>query len=638
VSDALHDLAVEAGVATGFLDQTGTQRTPPPDTLRALLAALGLPAQDDAAARGTLDRLRRERAARTLPDWLVLPPGPGQRLPLAGDAAPRWQIALEQGGTTDGQGTDLPDLPMGRHRLDLDGAVTWLLAAPPRLPEPPRGWGVTLPLYGLRPPAVGGLGDFGDLGDVVTGLSRVGAGFVGINPVHAGFPAEPGFFSPYAPSHRRRLNALHLACPQDRAGAGQPLVDWPRSIAERLDRFHQDFASFEAAGGDPAFGAWLAEGGDDIRRFAVHQALSQRLGAFWGDWPAEMQDAGSDAVARAAAELGREVRFHAWLQWRAEAQLAEVSAAARAGLRYGLYLDLAVGTHPYGAETWAARSQFATGVSLGAPPDAFSPTGQTWGLAPFNPRALVAEGFAPLAETLRSQLRFSRLLRIDHVLGFERAYCVPTTADLPGSYVAMPRDALLAVVRIEAARAGATIIGEDLGNIPEGLQSAMAAGGLLGCRVAQFERDWSGDRPFRDAAAYDTDVLAAFATHDLPTWRGWRSGADIRARQRIADLPAEATQVVLTERDDDVAAFDRVAGTAGGCHAALTGFLARTPARLLALQIEDLLDLEDQPNLPGTVDEYPNWRRRLPLGAAEIAADPRVAAAASTMALNGRKE
>lgn len=628
MTEAVRALADRVGIRSGFTAIDGSWVKATPDTMRALLVAMGLPGGDGEVA-DYLAELQARDAGQTLPDWLVIGPDVPLRLPLA--EGETWLLHREDGEAFEGRGPDLPPLPMGCHRLTVRTGECWLIASPPSLPDRGRSWGITLPLYGLRTATEGGLGDFGDLGVAVDRLASIGAGFVGINPIHAGFPARPDFFSPYAPSSRRRLNALHIAFGGDGSGRDSALVDYPASIATRLDAFRAQYAEGLT---DPAFDSYLSAEGRDLDLFATHQAISAHHGAFWDSWPEPLRHPDSPEVAAFARAHAREIRFHAWLQWRAETELSSLAAKA-SGMRYGLYLDLAVGTHPHGAETWATPSQFARDVSLGAPPDAFSPDGQVWGLAPFNPLELIRDGFAPLAETLRCQLRFARLLRIDHVLGFERAYWVPE--GLPGAYVTMPREAMLAVTRIEAARAEATIIGEDLGNIPDGLQSALRDSGILGCRVAQFERDWHGDRSYRTAIDYPGETLASFGTHDLPTWRGWREGRDILAREGIGQITPEAAQTARCERSGEVAAFDRVAGTGDGRLDGIDAFLAGTGSRLVALQIEDILDLPDQPNLPGTIDQYPNWRRRLPAGPEDFAGNHRLASAAETMALNGRK-
>lgn len=630
MSDPRVALARAAGILPAFTDTTGQTRTTTPETARVVLAAMGLAADTPGAAADQLAALQAAADRRILPPWQVVDAGCAPGLPLPEDCA--WELTFEDGSTQEGRGPALPALALGRHALRIGTDVTWLLAAPPALPLPPPGWGITLPLYGLRPPEQGGLGDYVDLARAIAGLGRAGAGFVGINPVHAGFPTAPDDYSPYQPSHRRRLNVLHLSCAEDRAAQGDPLIDYPASNTARTASQERAFA---AAPDDPGFEAWRTEGGDDLHRFALHQALSEVHGPFWNAWPAGLQHSDTAEARAFAATRTDRLRFHAWRQWRAEAELHAVAqAASGADMAHGLYLDLAVGTHPFGAETWAEPAQFARGASLGAPPDAFSAQGQVWGISPFNPISLIESGFHALAETLRCQFRYARLLRIDHILGFERAFWVPMEGGLPGAYVEMPRAAMLAVARIEAARAGATVIGEDLGNIPDGLQAAMAASGLLGCRIVQFEQD-PGPR-FRPAESYDAATLAAFATHDLPTWRGWRAGRDIAARAALGHLDDSAAAEAQAARADEVAAFDAAAPGTPGAPATLEAFLGISGSRLVAHQIEDLLELEDQENLPGTVHEYPNWRRRLPLGPDALARAPQVAATARTMAQNGR--
>jgi 4-alpha-glucanotransferase len=628
---ALFELAAEAGLRPGYSDQTGTWREAPPETVAAALAAMGLAAGSEAEAKETLGALRAEASARSLPEWIVAEAGAPLGLGPVPDGD--WQLTLEDGavigGRAEGGALELPTLPLGRHRLEIGGRATWLLAAPPRLELPARGWGVTLPLYGLTPEAGGGVGSYDDLGRWAAALGRAGAGFVGVNPVHAGFPEDEAAISPYSPSHRRRFATLHIA-----AGEGlQALpgfVDYAAALEAKRAALRAELA---ATGGGAEFAAWRAREGPALELFTTHQALSEAHGPYWNAWPEAFRDPASPEVAGFAAVHPERLAFHAWLQWRAERSLAGAREAARAaGMALGLYLDLAVGTHPFGAETWAERALFAQGVSLGSPPDAFSPSGQTWGVAPFSPRALVATGFAALAETLAVQFRHAGLLRIDHILGFERAFWMPE--GLAGLYVQMPREAMLAVTRIEAARVEAAVVGEDLGNIPDGLQEALHASGILGCRVAIFERDWA-TQGFKDAGHWDAEVLGSFSTHDLPTWKGWRNGRDIdwRARLGRSEDPGAERQA----RAREVAAMDSAIGGAVGDVSAMHRFLARTPCRLVAVQAEDVLGLEEQANLPGTTHEHPNWRRRLPATATEIGTDARLAEVAAIMKSSGRQ-
>ncbi|MBE9638063.1 4-alpha-glucanotransferase [Salipiger mangrovisoli] len=618
--DDLDLRAAKAGILGEYRDLYGTWHSTPPETKTVLLAAMGL-AEDT------------PMPSRDLPKWQVSVQGEPPALKVPG----HWQITLEDGRALEGTGR-LPALPLGRHRLDAGDETCWLLSAPPRLALPERNWGLMVPLACLRPASVGGIGSFDDLAVLAEGAGAQGAGFLGINPIHAGFHvADPGGFSPYTPSHRRRLSPLYL--PTGTAATPGALVDFASETPARLAALE---AEFRNAPPGPGFDAWLRHEGDELHRFALHQALSEKLGAYWNGWDAAYQDPKSPQVAQAARDLSERIRFHAWLQYAAEGAVTAAQRRAQAaGMAHGLYLDLAVGTHPHGAETWTDRANFATGASLGAPPDAFAPQGQNWQLAPFNPVALEDSGFEALALTLRQQLRFCGMLRIDHIIGFERAYWVPDGNNLPGAYVQMPREAMFAVARIEAARCGGVIIGEDLGVIPDGLHHAMDESGLLGCRLACFEH--RGDPPeFKRPEDYDEAVIASFTTHDLPTWKGWRAGREIGIRESIGLTPPEHAEGMKSWRGREIAGFDWLSGQFRGAldpaaPEAMFHVLAATRARLVAVQVEDLLDSDVQPNLPGTVWEYPNWRQRLPLGPQEIANTPVLANAARIMEASGRR-
>lgn len=630
MADPLDALAARLGVVGSYTDQLGRRKRTTRATRVALLRAMGI-APEEAGDR--LAALTARDAARPLPDWLVCDDG---KVPLPERDA-EWHLTLEDGTAQEGRGP-LPALPLGLHRLEVGGHATTLISAPRRLPRPARSWGVMLPLHALRPPETGGLATYADLGDAGTALAGHGADYLGLNPIHAGFWGDPGAYSPYAPSHRRRLNAFFLDAP-DSGSAGDPLIDYAREIPARRTALEAEFAAFDGAA---AFERFKSEGGAALHRFALHQALSDRHGPFWRDWPAALHDPESPAVREAAAGLGPQIDFHLWLQWRAETELAGTNAAMRAaGMATGLYLDLAVGTHPLGAETWEDRDSFGFGASLGAPPDAFSAEGQSWGLAPFNPAALISKGFAPLAETLRRQLQFCGALRIDHILGFDRAFWVPGDG-APGTYVRMPRDAMLAVLRMEAARAGAAIVGEDLGNVPRGLRAALDASGVLGCQVQVFERAKGRDTIFKDPGAFSPRAVASFSTHDLPTWRGWREGHEIATHRDLGHIPPAQAEAALAHRRDEVAGFDAMtaahrpeasaAEDADTLHAAL----AATRSAMALVQIETVLDITAQPNLPGTTTQYPNWRQRLPLGPGALAAHPGLARTAGLMAAAGR--
>lgn len=605
----LQDRAARHGLVRRYRDGAGRWQDAPDEALAAVLAALG----DDNPAAALPDALHQSTTL-ALPagqwrDW-----GPGE-----------WVLTLETGEEQRGQGP-LPPLPVGYHRVLHNGWTVHLLAAPDRLPDTPRLWGVTVPLFALWQGAQAGLGAYPLLGDLAQGLAAQGAAFLGINPVHAGFPGDPGNYSPYAPSHRRRLNVLHVDAGADQPATGA-LIEHGIAIPAQREALKAAFAAWP---GNAAFDEWLADQGAPLAEFATHQALSDAHGPYWHLWPAEFQNPESPAVQDFAQRHAHDIRFHAWAQWQAETQLATAQARARgAGMALGLYLDLAVGTHPFGAETWAERALFAQGVSLGAPPDLLGPAGQRWGLAPMRPDYLRATGHAALRETLRAQLRHCGLLRLDHILGFERSFWLPD--GLPGLYVQMPRDEMLAVLRIEASRAHAVIVGEDLGTIPEGLRAALAASGVLGCRVAVFERDWDATGAFTPPDGYAPLALTSWGTHDTPTYAGWRSARDLDWREKLGELPDAPTARAI--RRDEVAAWDTLAGP--GLND-LHRHLAATPSALVALQAEDLAGAEEQANLPGTVWDHPNWRRRLPLPLTGLAQGPALAEAGAIMAAHGR--
>lgn len=635
---ALHDLATRLGVVWQYWDGAGQHREAPDDSLRAICIALGHPARTDNEAAISLDAEINRDAARVLPEWQVVEADQPSRIALRRGDQVAWQLTFEDGTTLEGTASwliDLPSLPVGYHWLEAGGDRIPVLAAPARLPDPVRHWGVMVPLYGLKPQGQGGIGTYQDLSQTAIALGKAGAGFVGLNPVHAGFALDNLAYSPYSPSSRRWLNTMHVAVEGVQLPEDGPLIDYATTAPAIRAAQEAAFARFDDEGDETTFVAWCREGGKELQRFVLHQALSEVHGPYWRAWPLALRGPDAPLASLFAQRQVNRLRFHAWLQWQAELQLSQAADTARtAGLVHGLYLDLAVGTHPDGAETWADKTLFARGVSLGAPPDPLGPKGQVWNLAPMQPRELAARGFAPLADILRRQLRFSGILRIDHILGFERAFWVPD--GFAGAYVPMPREGMLAVARIEAARAGAVIVGEDLGVIPDGLREALDNSGVLGCRVAMFERDWEGDRSFQPTWAYPLSVMASFNSHDLPLWRAWRTGHEIEWRQKLGQLDAEQSKQAQAERARDVAQFDHASGDDSGSVEGLVDFLARSTAALVSVQLEDLLKMEHQPNLPGTVFEHPNWRYRLSKSGEALAKDEVIGRVGSIMSSHWR--
>ncbi len=660
--DCLRQLAENAGILARWHDLSGQEQQAGPETQRALLRAMGLQAESTAETRETLAALEAERTARRLPEEVVLTAGERIHIPLANPAA--WRLELESGEVQDGRAEEAVTMTpaAGLHRLVVGDQSCLIIAAPARVPAIEaclrpgrrRAWGAMAALYGLRSLRSLGIGDYRDLAEAAEQLAALGADFIGINPVHARGAANPGI-SPYSPSCRSALEPRHIAVDcvpgfADCAAAQQllnanaermaavktkDLLDYPLHDAIHGKLLRALFDHFEATQPGPAaeFADWRMGAGAAVEGFAHFEALSLRRGADWRHWPEALHSPRAAAVLAFAAEQPDELRYHAWLQWLAERQLAAAQKAARdAGMAYGLYLDLAVGVRPGGADSWADATCFAHGVSLGAPPDAFNPAGQDWSLAPFNPRGLRQAGYRPFVRMLRLAMRHAGIIRIDHILGIKRCFWVPGNGT-PGGYVRYPMATLLALIRLEAARSGCVVVGEDLGSVPEGLRDELADAGLLGCAVMQFEKEGDAFRPPED---YRPATLASFATHDTPTLRGWWEGRDIVLRRDLGQITLEAAAAAQAQRRVERIALARLLARHGllpaGCDAeappedadeefteALHALLAHSPSGLLALQLDDALGVVAQQNLPGTVDTYPNWRRRYPIAVEDFA-------------------
>ena len=669
---ALRELAQAMGILPRWCDLAGVEQTTGPDTQRALLAAMGVPAATQAETRESLADLRARRTARRIPDEIVVTAGMDARIPLESTAD--WRLELESGGAHDGRNEReiALVLPVGLHRLTVADELCLVIAAPERAPavgdRAGRGkaWGLSAALHGLRSSRNLGVGDYRDLAEAAEQTARLGADFIGINPVHARGTASDGF-SPYSPTCRTALEPGHIApdavpgfesCAEVRRALEKRAADLEAEQAggvldygahERLQRASLDafFRSTIETDGPAAADlvAWRKGPGRGLEWFAVFEAIARVHGPDWRAWPGALRAADSPGVQRFASEHAGSVRYHAWLQWLAGRQLAGAQAAARgAGMAFGLYIDLATGVRPGGADTWAAPACFARSVSLGAPPDAFSPDGQIWNLAPFNPPGLRAAAYRPFIGMLRTAMAHAGIVRIDHVLGFNRSFWAPESG-APGGYVSYSLEALLALVRIEAVRTGCIVVGEDLGSVPRGLRRRLADAGLLGCSVMQFEKDAHGFRPPR---LYRRTSLASAGTHDTPTLRGWWSGRDIELRHSLGQITAKDRTAALAARAAERGALCRLLVEEGHAppdldpaappaHAddatvvAVHALLSGAGSSLLAVQLDDALGVVEQQNLPGTIDEHPNWRRRYPVAVEALADNPGLAAIAAVV-------
>lgn len=642
----LDALSAKAGIYGEFRDLQNMVRPTAPESRRALLAACGLAAATDAEARETLAALEAEDASRITAQEFVLASGHTASIPLP--EGTEWELVLETGdrlagGRSAGQVT-LPPLSPGLHDLRLkrgaSGQSVLLIAAPDVLPTlAGRGlkriWGVTGTIYGLRSGRNSGVGDFRDLGAMAEALAPSGAAFYGINPVHALGWADAGMISPYSPTHRGFLNTWHIApdgvadlCGRSRA-IGKLLEESASAFeglrpAERVDyaghrallaplleRAYELFR-VEATVPDLAdLESFRRDQGPALEDFALYEALSERHGSDWRQWPAELRD---KKQIVATEELQQRMGFHIWLQWLADRQLhAAGKTASSAGMPVGLYLDLAVGSRLGGAESWCERASVAENVSIGAPPDYLSPAGQNWNLAAYAPRKLASDRYAAFRGLLRRIMRHCGLLRIDHVLGLKRCFWVPADGS-PGGYVGQPFRTLAAIVAIEAHRANTIVVGEDLGLVPEQFRDELRELGFYGYSVLQYEKT---DGVLNDPASLRKRSLACFATHDTPTLRGYVEGADIDWWERLGWIAPEEKPAKRRERATEAAGLlanapesYRSAADAEGFRDAMHATLSQSPAELVAVQLDDILGEQEAQNLPSTISEHPNWVRR----------------------------
>ena len=503
-------------------------------------------------------------------------------------------------------------------------------------------WGVFCQLYELRSDRQWGIGDFADLAALARTCGAAGADFLGINPVHALFTADPGKCSPFSPSSRVALNPLYIA--PDALGAERPdlsegeLIDYGAVARAKLTALRAVFD----AGTDAGFARFAGEAGPDLTRHALFEAASHHLsgayGASWSGWPEAWRDPGSAEVRAFAGDHEADVRFHLWLQYVARGQLAEAQAAATgAGMRLGLYLDLAVGEDPGGSATWgvaAGRGHTLPGLTVGAPPDVFAAEGQGWGLAAPSPSALRETDYAPFRTMIEAQLKDAGALRIDHAMALRQLFLIPEGArPLEGAHLAYPMAELVEALA-QASRANeAVVIGEDLGWVPDGFRDEMAEARILSYRIMIFEQSKAG---FRAPEDYPELALACLSTHDLPILSAWWAGEDIDLRETHGLVSQGDSVAHRAHRDWERRAMLDALSDAGlmarpdpvpermpeALPEALHRFVARTPSVLTALRLADAVGPEMQTNVPGTTDAHPNWRVRGTVPVADIPDHP----------------
>lgn len=528
-------------------------------------------------------------------------------------------------------------------------------AARQAYPGPPgRWWILAAQLYAVRSSRNWGHGDFADLRALVELAAELGAAGIGLNPLHALFDEATDHPSPYSPNSRLFLNPLYIAIdevedlPEDLSGAATAeeiarlrrteLVDYAGVAALKhrcLRAAHAAFAQHAAPERRENFAAFRRSRAPALARFACFEVLRARFGRPWWTWPPEWQSPDDSALARLRAEAGEEIELREYIQWIADRQLMRCRDRARElGLPIGLYVDVAVGVQPDGFDAWNTPDAVMRTLAVGAPPDLLNTAGQNWGLAGFSGVGLQARAFAPYRDMLRAAMRYAGAIRIDHVLGLKRLYFIPE--GLPpdqGAYVRMPFEQLLNVTAEESVRDRCIVIGEDLGTVPEGFRAQLAERGIWSYQVLLFERDEAG--AFSPSTQYRERAVAAFSTHDLPTFAAWIGGDDLRTKKNLGIDPGETGRA----RTRAVAQLRRalqVPASETPDFAATVRFLAEAPAKMLIVALEDALGVRDQVNIPGTVDEHPNWRRKLPLELEALARHAGLRTIARVAAESGR--
>jgi 4-alpha-glucanotransferase len=627
VDDRLAQLAAAHGVATSYDDWDDQRVEVSADAVTAALAALEVDASDVDAA---LAEVEESPWRSLLPPSLVVRGG-SAKVVVRGTAAPTLLVALEDGGSvpvtaapaagdTRGDRTawtvDLPELPLGWHSLRAtSGAETGeavLVVAPERVELPEgldRAWGWMVQLYSLRSEQSWGIGDYGDLRTVLERTAAEGAGVVLLNPLHAETPVAPLNPSPYSPSSRRFRSALYLRIEDVPEYTPEVASLRPVGDPERIDRdaawagklaaLEQLWPSHRA----DALAAYRAEQGPALEEFALFCALAEQHGVPWQDWPQDVRRPDGPGIAAARTENVDRIAFWCWVQLLVDEQLAGLGA----DMTVGVVHDLAVGVDAGGADAWALQDALALTTTVGAPPDSFNQKGQDWGLPPWRPDRLRELGYAPFRDVVRGCLRHAGGLRIDHVMGLFRLWWVPQGAGADqGTYVSYDADAMLGVLALEASRAGALVVGEDLGTVEERVRTALDSAGVLGSAVLWFE-----DEP---PAQWRPLAMASVTTHDLPTAAGFLAEEQVRVREELGQLGHSVEEELEKVRGEraELMAMLRSTGLleqyGGDVVLAMHGALVASPCRVVLAAFGDAVGDLRQPNLPGTVDEYPNWR------------------------------
>ncbi|WP_159567444.1 4-alpha-glucanotransferase [Budvicia diplopodorum] len=666
-----------AGIATHYINAKGQQESIPLSVRERLFAAMAASESD----------FWQDIDHSPLPGVTIFYAETEYRLPLSRPGAYQWHLQLEDlsmalmadahqySGSSELDESPIiilpPTLPLGYHLLTVtQGDEQWscrIIIAPQRcfIPRPlvnhTKLWGTCIQLYTLRSETNWGIGDFSDLKQMLGHVARRGGAFVGLNPIHALYPSNPGSASPYSPSSRNWLNVIYidvttvsefqnsvtaqawwLSAPvQQRwqAVRATDLVDYPQVMALKLEGLRHAYGHFKNLDDQhprvSAFNDFLYNHGESLQKQAefdaIHAYHAAREPFMWGwpAWPAEYHDGNSPAVRQFVENYADDVRFYAWLQWLAHGQLAECfTLSQRQGMPIGIYRDLAVGVTDGGSDTWCDKNLYRIKASIGAPPDPLGPLGQNWGLPPMDPQIMVQRAYQPFIDLLRANMRHCGALRIDHVMSLLRLWWIPygETADR-GGYVMYPVDDLLAILALESQRQKCMVIGEDLGIVPPEIVNKLQQSGVFSYKVLYFEQTPEGQ--FRNPADYPAQAMATISTHDLPTLHSYWQAGDLDLGERLgiypdpeilaelnADRQRSKREILTTLFDNGFidenpqeqrADVPMTPALSNHIHR----FIASTGSLLIGLQPEDWLGMDSPVNVPGTTVQYPNWRRKI---------------------------
>ncbi|MGY5955057.1 4-alpha-glucanotransferase [Kosakonia sp. BK9b] len=671
----LEQAALAAGISPDYINAHGKPQSITVSTKQRLLAAMHPATAVEAAP---------------VPPVRVFTRGKKKTLPVSGKGEFAWHLTLENGKQYQGKahgGEDLAlptGLPLGYHTLTLEQKTQrWqcgVIIAPARCYEPPalldgkKLWGACVQLYTLRSEDNWGIGDFGDLKKMLGEVASRGGAFIGLNPIHALYPANPESASPYSPSSRRWLNIIYIdvnaladfreseeaqawwAMPTTqqslRAARDAEWVDYATVTALKLAALRLAWKRFRERADDDeqamAFRTFVQQEGESLYWQAAFDALHAQqvqedaLRWGWPVWPEGFQSTCSPQVSAFCQQHADEVNFYLWLQWLAYTQFAECWAVCQHhAMPIGLYRDLAVGVAEGGAETWCDRELYCLKASVGAPPDILGPLGQNWGLPPMDPHVMRARAYAPFIDLLRANMKNCGALRIDHVMSMLRLWWIPygETAD-HGAYVQYPVDDLLAILALESQRHQCMVIGEDLGTVPVEIVGKLRSSGVYSYKVLYFEND--AQNMFRAPQTYPLQSMAVATTHDLPTLRGYWESGDLTLGKTLGLYPDEvilrglyqdrerAKQGLLEALHRSGCLPKRAGHTAARMpmtavlNRGMQRYIADSNSALLGLQPEDWLDMPGPVNVPGTSYQYKNWRRKLAVSLEKMFADEKV--------------